>query len=456
MATDIQALASQARDIASKLGIAKFDISGSSVDENSVQVDKGEPKQVKASNRASITVRVWSDGETDNGSEPTATVGIASTTDTDPLGLELALKTAAEASAFGVKEHAPDFSPEATTPIPTVDNDLVPQAPVDTLIGTLVNAEKQLLEAHPAIVGVPYNGLSQRDVERFYINSDGAERYESGSYASMYLYSKTEVEGRKPRSAGAFRVNLGLDRLDIDGCIRETSEKTISHLDYKTIPSGKYRCVLSAEAFLSLFGAFSNLFNAQNILDNRSLSTTESLGQAIASPLLSVSDDELHPDNISPSHFDGEGTPTRRLMLIENGILKNFMHSAGTAKRMNVHPTGHANLGAKVTVSGNFTHVFPGEPAETEYSLDTADNVVWIDEVKALHAGVSALEGAFSLPFDGWLIKNGKPVSIESATVAGDFRELLQSIIYVEPDPEVTPGGVCPRIWVSELSITGE
>ena len=447
MTTNIQDLASQARTIASKLGISKFDISGSSVDENSVQIDRGEPKQVKASNRASFTVRVWSNSNT---------VGITSTTDTDAAGLELALKTAAEASAFGVKEYAPDFSPEATTPLPDYDNVYVEQTPVADLLESLKGAEAKLLESHPAIAGVPYNGLSQRDIERFYINSDGAERYEAGSVASVYLYSKTEQEGKKPRSAGAFRVEQGVDKLDIEGCIQETADKTISHLDYKKIPTGKYTVVLSAEAFLSLFGAFSNIFNAQSILDNRSLSTPESLGTVIASPLLSVADDELHEGNFSPSHFDGEGTPTRRLPLITEGVLSNFMHSSGTAKRMNAQPTGHANLGAKVTVSGNYTHVFPGAPAEQEFSIATADNVVWIDDIKALHAGVNSLEGSFSLPFDGWIIENGKPVSIESATVAGDFRQLLKDIVYVEPEPEITPGGVCPRIWVKELSITGD
>ena len=214
--------------------------------------------------------------------------------------------------------------------------------------------------------------------------------------------------------------------------------------------------MLSAEAFLSLLGAFSNLYNAQSILDNRSLSTVESLGTEIASPLLSVADDALHADNIGKTTFDDEGTPTRRLSLIDQGVLANFLHSAGTAKRLNVQPTGHANLGAKVTVGPHFYHVFAASEPEQTYSLDEAENVVFIDDVQALHAGVKALQGSFSLPFDGWLVNKGERVSIESATVAGDFRELLKSIIYVEPEAELTPGGICPRIWVDELSITGE
>ncbi|NEQ65585.1 MAG: TldD/PmbA family protein [Symploca sp. SIO2D2] len=445
--TKIKELATSAEEIAKKLGIKKFDIYGSSIDETSAQVDQGEPKQVKASNRSSVTVRVWNDHQT---------VGVTSTTDTDPIGIELALKTAYEASSFGVTEHAPDFSPEATTSIPEVSQEQVTQAPVAQLLETLLGAEKQLIGAHPAITGVPYNGLSQRDIERFYLNSEGALRHEARSYASMYLYTKTEQEGKKPRSAGSFKMHRGLEQLDIKGCLQEATEKTISHLNYEKVKSGKYLVVFSAEAFLSLLNAFSNLFNAQSILDKQSLSTPESLGTKIASPLLSVCDDGLHPENIAASYFDGEGTPTRRVSLITEGVLTSFLHSAGTAKRLNAQPTGHANLGAKVTVSADFYHVFPGAPAEQEYSLDTAENVILIDDLHALHAGVSSLEGSFSLPIDGWVVNKGKKTSIDSATVAGDFRELLQSIVFVEKEAELTPGGVCPRIWVDGLSITGE
>lgn len=440
-------LASQTREIAQKLGIQKYDIYGSSVDETSVQVDRGEPKQVKASNRSAVTVRVWNSHNT---------IGVTSTTDTDPKGLELALKTAFEASEFGVTENIPDFSPEATTPLAATENATADPSPVSQLIETLISAEKELLDSHSAIVSVPYNGLSQRDIERFYINSDGSDRHEAKSYASIYLYSKTEQEGKKPRSAGAFKMSRSVANLDVRGCLKEAEEKTISHLNYRKIPTGKYRVVFSPEAFIGLLDAFSNLYNAQSILDNRSLSTADSLGMQIASPLLSVFDDALHADNLGSIAFDSEGTPTRRIPIIKNGVLTGFLHSAGTAKRMNAQPTGHADIGAKVSVSPNFYHIFAESFPEEECSLETADNVVFIDDLSALHAGVNSLQGSFSLPFDGWIVNKGEKVSIDSATVAGDIREVLKSIIYVEKEVEVTPSGVCPRVWIEGLSITGE
>ena len=447
MSLNIQTVSDSARQIATKLGITKFDLSGSTVDETSVQVDKGEQKQVKASNRAGITVRVWNKENT---------VGITSTTNIDDIGLELALKTAYEASFFGIKEHAPDFSPEATAPIAEVKVESGEAATVPQLIESLIAAERKLLDTHDAIESVPYNGLAQRSMSQFYLNSDGAIRSDSHSITSIYLYTKTEQEGKKPRMGGAAELSHSFAKLDVQKCIDEAAEKTISHLNYEKVASGKYTIVFSPDAFLSLLGAFSNLFNAQSILDNQSLSTPESLGTQIASPLLSVADDALHPKNIGMETFDGEGTPTRRIDLISKGTLASFIHSAGTAKRMNAKPTGHANMGSKITVSPHFYHVAGGEQADAKYNLDTAENVILIDELQALHAGVQSLQGSFSLPFDGWVVNKGVKTSVESATVAGDFRELLNSIVHIEPKEEFTNGGICPRIWVEGLSVTGE
>ena len=81
---------------------------------------------------------------------------------------------------------------------------------------------------------------------------------------------------------------------------------------------------------------------------------------------------------------------------------------------------------------------------------------ILIENLNALHAGVKASQGSFSLPFDGWIYKNGEKRSIESATVAGDIKYLLNNIVNIENEQLVTHQGVSPHIWVDELSITGD
>ena len=450
---DAEQLRAQLHELAASQGIRRWDLGASCSTDTSVQVDRGEAKQMKGAQRSAITVRVWNDD---------GLVGITSTSDLSPQGLEKALSGARAASAFGNPDDTPAFSPLATAPLAELDQPLRPSRPILSLLETLRDAERQLLERHPAIGTVPYNGLAQRRSERLYLNSAGACRLQRLTTASVYLYAKAEEAGRKPRSAGAVRLAYGADDLDLAGCIDEAAERTISHLDYAPIDTGRYTCVFSPEAFLDLIGAFSSLFNARAVLDGVSLSNRDSLGQQLAMPFLSITDNGLHPGNIGASAFDGEGTPTRPLPLLDGGVLANFLHSEATARAFGVAPTGHAGLGAKVSVSPDWFEVGPtpgsgGGPQGLDHLQQSEPRgLVVIDSLSALHAGVKASQGAFSLPFDGWLVRGGERRSIEAATVAGDIRQVLQAIVGFEGDAKITPDGLCPHVWVEGLSITGE
>ena len=444
------ALRDRLQQLATREGIHQWDLGAACSDDCSVQVDRGEAKQLKAAQRSSITVRVWNrDG----------LVGITSTTDLSEAGLEKALTGAHEASRFGNPDDVPGFSPLATAPLPELDRPLKQRRGILPLLSTLREAEADLLARHPSINSVPYNGLAESLSQSLYLNSDGALREMQRTQASLYLYAKAEETGRKPRSSGAVRLALGSGDLDVSGCIEEAVERTVSHLAYRPIDTGSYRICFTPEAFLSLLGAFSSMLNARSVLDGVSLSRRESLGTSVAVPFLSLHDDGLHSGNIGASAFDGEGTPTRRISLIEGGVLTNFLHSEATARAFGVAPTGHAGLGAKVSVGPDWFVVSTTEGVSSGHDLHHKthqDPFVLIEDLSALHAGVKASQGSFSLPFDGWLVKGGERISVEAATVAGDIRTVLNSLLHLETESEVTPRGVSPHVWVDGLSITGE
>ncbi len=443
----IEQVADYAEESSKELNITKYDIYGSAIEEANIEVDTGKPKQIQVSNRSSVTVRVWNK----NGN-----IGVTTTTDLDKIGIKLALQTAKDASHFGAQEHVPNFSPETHTTIQGTFNKISKPTPIPILIDTLIAAEKTLLESSPIITSIPYNGLSQESINRFYLNSDSALRQEDLSYTAIYFYSRTETEGKKPRGASSIKISRDFASLDIKSCLQEVIQKTLSHINYQNISSGKYTVIFSPTAFLSLLNSFTNLFNAQNILDKQSLSTTNSLGKQISVPLFSLYDDARHCSNVGMETFDEEGTPTRRVEIINDGILTGLLHSERTAQRLNTKPTGHANIGSKVTIKPHFYHVLSNKKSNFEYNLNTEKNIVFVDRLQALHAGVNSLQGSFSLPFEGWLVNNGNFVSINAATIAGDFLTLLNSIIYIESKSEITPKGICPKVWVDGLSITGD
>ncbi len=434
----------------SKHSITQWDLGASSVEDSSVQVDKGEPKQLKASQRNSLTIRVWN---------KEGLVGVTSTSDLSNNGLAKAIKGSYEASFFGNPEDIPQFSPLAKSQLSDLHRPLKDGVGISRMLSILQEAESKLISKHKAINSVPYNGLSESKYQKIYLNSEGACRDILRTQASLYLYSKAEESGRKPRSSGSVRLSHGTIDLDIDGCIEEAAKRTISHLNYNSIDTGRYLVCFMPEAFLELMGAFSTMFNARSILDGVSLSKKDSIGEKIAPEFFCLSDNGLHPENIGAISFDGEGTPTKHLSIVENGIIRSFLHSESTARTFGVQPTGHAGLGSKVSVGYDWFEVSKDTNTKYVHNLEhsnTKDRFILIEGLSALHAGVKASQGSFSLPFDGWLFIDGEPVSIEAATVAGDIKDVLKNIICLEDEEVVTPNGVSPYVWVEGLSITGE
>ncbi len=431
--------------------IKKWDMGASSSRDISVQVQQGNAKQLKGSQRNSMTLRVWNKNNQ---------VGITSTSDLTSEGIKKAMKGAIEASLFGNEKESPEFSPLAKTELENINSKISNPHTIDELLTILKNAEKLLIDTHKSIDSVPYNGLNESYIERIYLNSEGANRHMKLSQSSIYLYAKAEEINKKPRSAGGIRINSNLNDLDIDSCIKETSDKLISHLNYKPIETNKYLTCFTPEAFLQLITAFSSMFNARSIIDGLSLMNEDSIGNQITVPNLNISDEGLHPENVGAFSFDGEGTPTQNIKLITKGKLTNLLHSEATARKFGVKPTGHAGLGAKVSVSPDWLVVSKNESEkDKDESLNintTLKEYILIDELSAIHSGVKSSQGSFSLPFDGWIVNNGKKTSIEAATVAGDILKVLNSIVKIESNQIVTHQGISPHIWIENISITGE
>ena len=342
---------------AKSLNIKKWDFGASFSNDFSVQVDKGIAKQLKASQKQVLTLRVWNK---DN------LVGITTTSDLSEKGLKKALFQANVASNYGNKNEETNFSPLAKDPIKKLK--LINKSPsgVKKLLEVLRSAEDKLLKKHSSIQSIPYNGLSESFFKRIYANSEGASRCYEKSQAALYLYARAEEKDKKPRSSGAVKIGYGLNDIDIDSCIEEAANKTIAHLNYSTIETGKYKVCLSPESFLTLINAFSSMFNARSIIDGVSISNKDSIGKVIAPPFLNVYDDGLHEDNISSAPFDGEGTPTQKICLINNGRIENFIHSEATARIFNTKPTGHAGLGSKVSVSPDWLVVQRSEDIDVQ------------------------------------------------------------------------------------------
>lgn len=418
-----------------------FDLSGSTVDGLSVKVKEQGDLEQKASQRTSATLRVWNS---------VGQVGVVNLTSLETSQLIAAVDIALAAADLNDSEESPDTpllqSAGELHPVPLINPTAVG---IDELGSELLKGFKKIKESHPAVTGVPYNIVSQNKITRFYLSSTGILRHQKGLSVSSYLYPRGQETGFSPRLAGESKVANSLATLDLPQIAKTAFDRLVSHLKPGKIPSGQYPVIFSGRAFVALLNAFSNLFNAPKILDKQSLHSKESLGTQIASPILNIDDDPFDKANADPTLFDDEGTAVRRTPLVVDGFLRGLWHHSLSAKAFGTALTGHARVAAKMQVGQWFFSVAPGTGLGP-----IAEDCVWIDELEAIHAGVNALEGSFSLPFLGYRISNGQKLSLEGVTVAGDFRTLLKSICAIDSTRETDSEGISPAVAIPAISIT--
>ena len=319
-------ITTQISTAANILNIDKWDYGASFSNDYSVQVDRGAAKQLKASQKQVITLRVWNK---DN------LVGITTTSDLSETGIKKALRQANIASEFGNKNEFTDFSPLAKDPIQVNEVDKKNPLGIKKLLKILREAESKLINSHESIKSIPYNGLSESFYERIYANSDGAFRNYSKSQAAIYLYARAEEKDKKPRSSGSVKLGHCVEDIDIESCIKEAAKKTIAHLDYSSIKTDKYLICLSPEAFLTIMNAFSSIFNARSIIDGVSLSDKNSIGELISIPALNIYDDGLNDKNISSaSLWSFEEVISSQMNFLCSVNLKPSFFKASTSSSM--------------------------------------------------------------------------------------------------------------------------
>ncbi len=193
------------------------------------------------------------------------------------------------------------------------------------------------------------------------------------------------------------------------------------------------------------------------------------LGQQIASPVVSAVDDGTIPNAWGSNNIDDEGIPTRRLMLIENGILKNYLVDRLGSRRMGMEPTGCGRRQSYVfaaTSRMSNTFILPGKDRREEMLSSMGDGLYC---AKMGGGSVNPLTGEFNFAVgEGYLVKNGKlDRPVRGATLIGKGNEILWNIDRVSDDL-VTAQGMCgslsgsiptdvgqPMIRVSAITVGG-
>ena len=166
------------------------------------------------------------------------------------------------------------------------------------------------------------------------------------------------------------------------------------------------------------------------------------LGQQIAAPCVTAVDDGTLPNEWGSENIDDEGTPTTRLVLIENGILKNYMIDRLNGKRMGMAPTGSARRESYAfapTSRMRNTYIAAGNDDNAEIIATMGDGLY---AAKMGGGSVNPATGEFNFAVqEGYLVRDGKITTpVRGASLIGKGAEILMRIDRVGRDMTMAQG----------------
>lgn len=155
-------------------------------------------------------------------------------------------------------------------------------------------------------------------------------------------------------------------------------------------------------------------------------------------------------------HVDDEGTPCRDVTIIEDGVLRNFLHNKETARIMGEEPTGNGRayqFSDEPLVRMRNTAIVPGTD-KLEEMIAAVDDGYYLARPTNGQAD-STSEFMFGVGF-GYEIKNGKlGRAIRDTTIAGVAFDMLQTITHVSDDMEWSVGGMCGKKQLIPVGMGG-
>lgn len=153
------------------------------------------------------------------------------------------------------------------------------------------------------------------------------------------------------------------------------------------------------------------------------------IGETIFDERFTLIDDGTLDNMYGSRPFDDEGVPVRKNVILENGVLKKYVHSLRTAAKTNSEPTGNGNRGSYTAPpSPNFNNmiVAPGT-VSFEEMLEKMQNGIIIDEIMGMHTN-NILNGDFGGTIQlGFKVENGKIAGrIKNAAINSNIYKILK------------------------------
>jgi PmbA protein len=280
-----------------------------------------------------------------------------------------------------------------------------------------------------------------------------------GSYASLVVEplcdDTTDPTNPKKRNGYWYTASRFLADLEAAEAVGiEATRRTVATLGSRKVETQECAIVFDPEVARSIVGTIFSVANGSSFWRKSSYLVGKE-GELIASALVTIVDDPLIPRAPGSRPFDGDGLPTRKNNVVDQGVLAPVLCDVYSARKLGRTSTGSAGRG----IGGNpgpttSNLIMQAGSVSRQELLKQTGRGLYVTSLMGF--GFNPVTGDFSRGAQGFWIEGGEltfPVS--EVTIAANFDEILKRIDLVANDLELRSSTNAPTFRVSHMTLAG-
>lgn len=288
-------------------------------------------------------------------------------------------------------------------------------------------------------------------------NSDGFVGQYKATQASLYVGLLAEDEDGTKQTDGHYTFGRFLNTLASPQSVgEEAGRRVVRKLGGRKVRSAVVPVVLDPRVASFMLGSIFGAASGSSIY-RRSSYLIDKIGQQVTSPMISVVDDAIMADGVASRPFDAEGVRSSSVVIIEKGVLKQYVCDAYSARRLDVKPTGVAARSYQgiPNVGSSNLYIKNGDTSPEDI-IKSVKSGLYLDRVGG--QGMNSTSGDFSMGANGQWIENGEIThAVQEITVAGNILKVLSNVKTVGNDLSFKLGTTAsPTLLIGEMTVGGE
>jgi PmbA protein len=432
-------LAEDALNEARRLGATSAETAVSSSSGLGVNVRMGEVETIEHTRDKALGVSVYIGHKK----------GSASTTDFSSTAVKECV-----AAACGIARHTADdeyaglADPELmAADIPDLDLhhpwDLAPEAAIDIALET----EAAARDLDSRIVNSEGAGVGRAEGIQVYANSHG---FSAGYPSSRHNISCAVIAGDDDGMQRDYWYSASRDPRLLEAAEdvgRRAAERSLRRLGSRRLSTRTVPVLFSAQIATGLLGHFVNAVRGGNLYRKASF-LVDALGTAVFPDHMRIHEQPHLPGAIGSAAFDSEGVATRDRDLISGGILRGYVLSSYSARKLGMQTTANAGGVHNLTADPS-----PGD-ADLDQLLEAMGSGLYVTELMGM--GVNTVTGDYSRGAAGFWVESGViQYPVEEITIAGNLRDMFRGIQAIGADQDRRGNIRTGSVIVDAMTVAG-